>query len=746
MNTQVHYTFVTKDGKPPDGSFHSPLRSTFERLASRQGFKTTQSGCLSSRSSSALYLSYDPPSANNTRPFCPRVALSPQPGAGDRYRSIDHILPWSIEGQAFLHIEPCELLMLLAHEADPTLQLMAVVEGAEFPVSVYKDAYPLHALAFFQRVFADDPSFKHVQRNCARPLRQPTVGACLKTGLHETERENLLRALARTPFAGDRTQVSVASVLYGYMMYIVKKFVDDDAFSRISLILPDGILFRDALDDSLRGVAATVLGVNGRFGWYHWSEMKTVIVAEARANLMRRQPPPPLPSIPETPAARAPTPLLFEDTPAEEEEDDTVVWRQLPPRNVHNAVHRSLVPAPLDVWLVEYTDAARVKSALTWRLLHPSDAAILTLFDKADGKQSVNYVVAEDSDDGEAETPKNKRAKKGSRKKRKEPRGLFDLSPGIRWFVMQPGTVCIDAKALVNGITQFHLDNGNAAQGSPHTKAHMRHFIGCVYRAMIDFYQQAADHGSLPSNVRLVSVVPEGLLVRGFLARDPRDTFAACQSYVAEKTDGFQPDLMVVDLTPSSQAEHPLSGDFALYNPVSLDDFELTPAHHAVFRLLDAPAHVRAIDWLYESRGNWGKTFVSRFYAERRACCIKAELAQHVNLAVTNHLELFGYLHLLIIDMPREMATLDSQFAGVVENLKNGLIFNSKYQSRAVQFNVPKIVIFANEPPPASVSYALSADRLRVVNLRETPVRDGLFCISSREYPGVVTDSRYIST
>jgi len=427
----------------------------------------------------------------------------------------------------------------------------------------------------------------------------------------------------------------------------------------------------------------------------------------------------------------------------------------------------------VDKWLDESVDMGRLADVLRWRALKAADAGILVAFQKSDGRRVINYkpskdpiitvVVSDDDSDGiEDVAPPTKRAKqkreqakkkeaRAAQKKRKQPppRGLWHLSPGVRQFVLPPGTVCVDIISLREDVRRSLVKRPpHPERPQPFSLVDEQELFQLALDAAAEFYDRGADSGLLRNGVQLMSVVPEGLLIRGFLERqDVEDTFVACRAFIRRATPFARikvTTMAVVDLTPRPGTEHPLAGDFRLWDEVDLSAFD-TPAFRAMRNVIEAPAHPRAFDWFYDTEGNLGKTVHARYYAHRGACCVGAQAAGNVFFAIREHLRSHGTLRLLIVDLPRDMTGVNEAFANIVESIKDGLIFSHKYESGTIKMPSPIIVIMANAPPPDSFKYALSADRWRAVDLRNTPVQHGRFVLDPHAFSGVIDDDRYIA-
>ena len=55
---------------------------------------------------------------------------------------------------------------------------------------------------------------------------------------------------------------------------------------------------------------------------------------------------------------------------------------------------------------------------------------------------------------------------------------------------------------------------------------------------------------------------------------------------------------------------------------------------------------------------------------------------------------------------------------GALEQLKNGLVYNTKYESGMRMFDTPHVVVFSNFPPDET---KISPDRVKLTTLGGTP-------------------------
>lgn len=116
----------------------------------------------------------------------------------------------------------------------------------------------------------------------------------------------------------------------------------------------------------------------------------------------------------------------------------------------------------------------------------------------------------------------------------------------------------------------------------------------------------------------------------------------------------------------------------------------------------------RSIYWIYDERGNNGKTYLATHLVDQ-------EKAFYTNGGKSSDV-VFAYNSqpIVIFDFVREKS--DYVQYGTIEQLKNGILYSSKYQGTMKRFNSPFVIVFANFPPD---SKKMSKDRLKVYTIED---------------------------
>lgn len=137
-----------------------------------------------------------------------------------------------------------------------------------------------------------------------------------------------------------------------------------------------------------------------------------------------------------------------------------------------------------------------------------------------------------------------------------------------------------------------------------------------------------------------------------------------------------------------------------------------------LLRYLESAPHPRHVQWLWESQGGKGKSFMARYLMATTSTLVleagkKSDLAHIVASTVP-------FPSIVVFDLARTTAPeegeshrLDSVYS-LMESLKNGYLISTKYNSTSMTFKVPHVVVFANFPPDES---KMSADRWQIQNI-----------------------------
>lgn len=152
----------------------------------------------------------------------------------------------------------------------------------------------------------------------------------------------------------------------------------------------------------------------------------------------------------------------------------------------------------------------------------------------------------------------------------------------------------------------------------------------------------------------------------------------------------------------------------------TFSDFVLRPWQQSVVDLLGFPPHAREINWVWEIKGNTGKTTLATYLGLLKDALVlepagKKDLAYIIS-------QRMGLKELVVFDLAKcqepdgnDRINPLSGFYNICEGLKNGKLQNTKYESKPYYPNVAHVWVFANFPPDPT---KWSEDRYKVWTIK----------------------------
>jgi len=143
---------------------------------------------------------------------------------------------------------------------------------------------------------------------------------------------------------------------------------------------------------------------------------------------------------------------------------------------------------------------------------------------------------------------------------------------------------------------------------------------------------------------------------------------------------------------------------------------ELYPWQQVIFDRLKMPSDDRKILWIWESDGAVGKTQLCKLICatNKNALFVGSGKPSDVKFAIAAMLQDERYPEIVLFGLPRAYESLNCT---ILEEVKDGIFFSSKYESGMVMFNSPHVVVFANRPPESLGD--LTPDRWEIKNVAD---------------------------
>jgi hypothetical protein len=138
------------------------------------------------------------------------------------------------------------------------------------------------------------------------------------------------------------------------------------------------------------------------------------------------------------------------------------------------------------------------------------------------------------------------------------------------------------------------------------------------------------------------------------------------------------------------------------------DQCTLRPWQKKILEIVEQPADPRKINWVEDTKGNTGKSFMTDFLS------IKHDAVIFTGGREADIAHAYQFEPIVIYDLARSQEENLIAVYKTAECFKNGRIFSSKYSSSMKYFQGVHVFVFANFAPDRS---KLSEDRWNVITL-----------------------------
>lgn len=118
-----------------------------------------------------------------------------------------------------------------------------------------------------------------------------------------------------------------------------------------------------------------------------------------------------------------------------------------------------------------------------------------------------------------------------------------------------------------------------------------------------------------------------------------------------------------------------------------------------ILGLLEGKPHPRHIYWCYDD-GDTGKSYLARYLMCQTGVVLGGGSTADIAHKIRGSVELGIDVRLIIMDVPKTVTKINY---AALENIKNGIINATKYESLAFVIPPPHVVVFANYVPPDGV-------------------------------------------
>lgn len=137
-----------------------------------------------------------------------------------------------------------------------------------------------------------------------------------------------------------------------------------------------------------------------------------------------------------------------------------------------------------------------------------------------------------------------------------------------------------------------------------------------------------------------------------------------------------------------------------------LADKVLYDFQNEIINLIKKDPDDRKVFWYWDAQGCKGKTSLAKHICMHHNAIYVQGKASDIKFGVMDILNKRGEIDIVIMGLPRSYEQFVSYDA--IESIKDGIFYNSKYESGMCIFNSPHVIVLANFKPDES---KLSADR-----------------------------------
>ena len=139
---------------------------------------------------------------------------------------------------------------------------------------------------------------------------------------------------------------------------------------------------------------------------------------------------------------------------------------------------------------------------------------------------------------------------------------------------------------------------------------------------------------------------------------------------------------------------------------------ELKPWMKKLNEIINEPANDRHVYWIWEPNGRVGKSQYCKYLCANHDAIYIDEGKKTDLINIVYNKKTLNSRTIICIDIPRDNENNVSYKA--IEQFKNGMICNTKYETGMRLFNAPHIIIFCNYPP---IKTKLSSDRWKIYEI-----------------------------
>jgi len=125
----------------------------------------------------------------------------------------------------------------------------------------------------------------------------------------------------------------------------------------------------------------------------------------------------------------------------------------------------------------------------------------------------------------------------------------------------------------------------------------------------------------------------------------------------------------------------------------------------------------RKINWIVDDNGNYGKSFLSRYLCCKYDGIVVNGKTNDILNGLLNYQDKSEYEspRFIIVDIPRSSSKYTDNIYGVIEKIKDGMIYSGKYEGGEIFYETPPhVIVLSNEHPKMEM---MSYDRWNIIEV-----------------------------
>jgi len=147
------------------------------------------------------------------------------------------------------------------------------------------------------------------------------------------------------------------------------------------------------------------------------------------------------------------------------------------------------------------------------------------------------------------------------------------------------------------------------------------------------------------------------------------------------------------------------------------ENIEWKDIQQQIIDIVEEPENDRKINWIVDDNGNYGKSFLSRYLiCKYGGVVVNGKTNDILNSLLNYQIENdYKEPQFVIVDIPRSSSKYTDNIYGIIEKIKDGMIYSGKYEGGLILYKKrPHVIVLSNEHPKMDM---MSYDRWNIIKV-----------------------------